>query len=67
MMRNVHVKLNPGMSCQMRFQQEGDSFHQQTELKFREETSKVLHLEYSFVWCWNLDPSESRSEVPGKS
>ena len=51
MMRDVHVKLNPGMSCQMRFQQEGDSFHQQTELKFREETSKVLHLEYSFVWC----------------
>jgi hypothetical protein len=28
-----------------------DSFHQQTGLKFKEETSKVLHLEHSFLWC----------------
>jgi hypothetical protein len=27
---------------------------------------KVLHLENSFVWWWNLDTSEIRSEVPGK-
>jgi hypothetical protein len=27
------------------------TFHQQTGLKFKEETNKVLHLEYSFVWC----------------
>jgi len=27
---------------------------------------KILHLERSFVWCWNLDTSESRSEIPGK-
>jgi hypothetical protein len=27
------------------------TFHQQTGLKFKEETSKVLHLEHSFVWC----------------
>jgi len=66
MMRDVHVRLNPGLSFQMRSQQ-GNSFHQQTELKFKEETSKVLDLVYSFVWCWNLNPSESRSEVPGKS
>jgi len=26
----------------------------------------VLHLEHSFVWCWNLDASGSRSETPGK-
>jgi hypothetical protein len=32
-------------------QEEEDSFHQQTGLKFKEETSKVLHLEHSFVWC----------------
>jgi hypothetical protein len=31
--------------------QQEDSFHQQTGLKFKEETSKVLHLERSFVWC----------------
>jgi hypothetical protein len=32
-------------------QQEEKSFHQQTGIKFKEETSKVLHLEHSFVWC----------------
>jgi hypothetical protein len=26
-------------------------FHQQIGLKFKEETSKTLHLEHSFVWC----------------
>jgi hypothetical protein len=24
------------------------------------------HLEHGFVWCWNLNTSESRSEIPGK-
>ena len=47
-------------------QQEENSFHQQTGLIFKEETSKVVHLEYSFVWCWNVDTSESRSEIPGR-
>jgi hypothetical protein len=42
------------------------AFHQQIELKFKEETSKVLHLDYSFVWCCNLDTLESRPVVPGK-
>jgi hypothetical protein len=27
------------------------TFHQQTELKFKEETYNVIHLEHSFVWC----------------
>jgi hypothetical protein len=27
------------------------TLHQQTGLKFKEETSKMLHLEHSFVWC----------------
>ena len=31
-----------------------------------EETSEVLHLEYSFVWCWNWEGSGWRSETPGK-
>ena len=26
----------------------------------------MLHLEHGFVWCWNLDASGSRSEIPGK-
>ena len=33
---------------------------------FEEETNKMLHLEHGFVWCWNLDASGSRSEIPGK-
>ena len=35
-------------------------------IKFEEETSKVLHLKYSFVQCSNLDTWESRSAVSGK-
>ena len=31
-----------------------------------EETSEVLHLEHSFVWCSNLDASGSKSETSGK-
>jgi hypothetical protein len=30
-------------------QQEANSFHQQMETKFKEETIKMLHLEHSFV------------------
>ena len=26
----------------------------------------MLHLEHSFIWCWNLNASGSRSETPGK-
>jgi hypothetical protein len=36
------VKLNPDCHGKSSIQQE-DSFHQQTGLKFKEETSKVLH------------------------
>jgi hypothetical protein len=42
------------------------AFHQQIGLTFKEETSKVLHLEHSFVWCWILGTSEIRSEIPVK-
>ena len=28
------------------------TFHQQTGLKFEEETNEVLHLEHSFIWYW---------------
>jgi hypothetical protein len=42
------------------------TFHQQIGLKFKEETSEVLHLEHSIVWCSNLDASGSRSETPVK-
>jgi hypothetical protein len=51
MMQDVHVKLNVDCQGKSSIQQEEDYFHQQTGLKFKEETSKVLHLEHSFVWC----------------
>ena len=52
-----------GKSC---VQQEEDSLYQQIGLKFEEETSKMLHMKHGFVWCWNLDASGSRSEIPGR-
>ena len=33
------------------FSKKEDSFLQQMGLNFKEETTKVLHLENSFVWC----------------
>jgi hypothetical protein len=46
-------------------QQEG-SFHQQAELKFKEETSKLLHLEHSLHGAEKLDTSEKTPEILGK-
>jgi len=53
MMPDVHRKLNSGLTWQSSFQEEEeeDSVHQQIGLKNKEESSKVLHLDYSFVWC----------------
>jgi hypothetical protein len=42
------IYLNIGHSS---IQQEEDSFHQQTGLIFKEETSEVLNLGHSIVWC----------------
>jgi hypothetical protein len=36
-------------------------------LKFKAEANKVPHVERSFLYCWILDTSENRSEIPGKS
>ena len=63
---NLHTYiLNSGWPSQMQLQQEG-FFHYQTGLEFKEKTSKVLHLDHKFIWCWNLDTSDSRSEVSGQ-
>jgi hypothetical protein len=61
----VHVKLNPEFPWQKQHSQE-DSFHQQIGVKFKEGTSKMQRLKYRFIWSWNLDTSESRSEISGK-
>jgi len=52
MMQDEHAKLNPDLPWQSSIQrEEEDYFHQQNELKFNNKTSKVLHMEHSFVWC----------------
>jgi hypothetical protein len=38
-------------------------FSKASRLKFKEETGEILHLEHSIVWCWKLNPSESRSNT----
>ena len=48
------------------WQKKIQSFHQYIVLKFKEWTNEALHLEHSFVWCWNLDTSDSRLEIPEK-
>jgi hypothetical protein len=48
MMQDGNVKLHSGLPGNSSIRQE-DSLHQQVALKFQEETSKVLHLEHSFV------------------
>jgi hypothetical protein len=66
MMQGVHEKLRLGLPWQKHIQQEEDLLHQQIRLRTKEEISKMLHLEHSFVWCGNLDSSKTRSVVPGK-
>jgi len=52
------------MTYSFSIQQEAHSSHQKAASECKEETSKVLYMEHSFVWCWNLDTSENRSEIP---
>jgi len=42
---------------------EHGSFHQQTGLTFKAETSEVLYLWRSFMWHWKVNTSLSRSEI----
>ena len=47
------------------FNNKKNLFYQYIGFGDEEESSKMLHLEHSFVWCWNLDVSGSRSGTPG--
>jgi hypothetical protein len=62
MMQDVHVKLNPGLPWQkhnnalvMAIEREWGYFYRQIGLKFKKETSEVLHLECNIIWCWQVD------------
>ena len=39
-----------------------------TKTLFTSNLDLVLHLEYSFIWCfmWNFGTSDRTSEIPGK-
>ena len=53
--------------CKRSVGQEGDCrFHKRIARKFEEETNAMPRLELSFLWCGNLDTTESRSEVTGE-
>jgi hypothetical protein len=60
------VKWNTGLPWQKQHSTRRRNFHQQIGLKFKKESSEMLHLECRCVRCWDLDTSESRSEIPGK-
>jgi hypothetical protein len=47
--------------AKVEFNKKKASFIRKLDLRF--ETSKVLYFERSFVWCWNLDTSGSRSHM----
>jgi len=66
MMQDERGKLIYDGHGKSSIQQEEGSVHQQTGLKFQEESSKMLHLEYNFAWCCKLDSTENRSEILGK-
>lgn len=50
MMQDVHVNLNPELLWQKQHSTRRRPFHQQQGLKFKEESSRVLQIEDSFVW-----------------
>jgi len=66
MMQDVHVKVTPGLPRHKRHSTRRIISSPYSALKFKEETSKVLHLGNSLGRWWLLDPSENRSEIPGK-
>ena len=44
-MQDKHLKFNTGLTCQKHRSTKKKSFRQQIGLKFKEETSKLLHFE----------------------
>ena len=66
MMQDVHVELNEGLPRQKQRSKSRRLLSPESGLRFKEENSKVLQLEQSFMLLWKLDTSESRSEISGK-
>jgi len=62
MIHDLRMNLNPTLPQQKQHSTKRP-FDQKLGIKFKEETSKVVHLDHSFVWCGNLDSFESKSEL----
>ena len=65
MMQDVNVKLSPTLSPQKKHSTRLFS-PKQYGIKLKDETSEVLRLEHSSLWCCHLDTSESRSVIRPK-
>jgi hypothetical protein len=66
MIEDVLVTLNVGLLWLKLHSTRERFFYWHFGLGIEEETSEVLHLEHSFMWCWNWDVWGSRSETAGK-
>jgi len=56
----LHVARMQDIQAKSSIQQD-DLFRQKTGLEFQEEMDELLHLEYSFLWDWNMEAWESIS------
>jgi len=65
-MQDVRMKLHPGLPWKNQNSTKRRRGRLFLPLKFKEEPSKMLHLEHSFVRYGNLDTSEIIPEIPGK-
>jgi hypothetical protein len=59
-MKYRNVMVNATFNKRKRF------FYQQTGSTFKVEIIKLLHLEHILIWCWIMNTSESKTEIPWK-
>jgi len=59
-------EIKSRIAMEKNINQQEYSFHQETGLQFKKVRCEVHIWSIAFVWCWNVDTSQSRSEIPGK-
>jgi len=65
MLQDVHV-IKSGLPWKKQRSTRRRPFSSASWTLPKEKTSKLLHFGHRFAWCWNLDTSESISEIPWK-
>jgi len=53
-------EIKSWIAMESNIQEKEEDYDQTIGLKFKEVTGKVLHLEHSYVLCFNLDTSGNR-------